>query len=49
MQTNKDGLFDPKQFLVQFEFTCKYNKNFNRCQDCTDYLGEMKKEILLTF
>ena len=27
---------------------CKYNKNYNRHQDCSDYLKEVKKEILLS-
>ena len=39
---------DPQIFLNQFDFQCKYNKNYNRQQDCTDYLIEVKKELLLS-
>ena len=39
--------FVPQLYLNQFEFNCKYNKNYNRFQDCTDYLFEVKKEILI--
>ena len=39
--------FEPRLYLNQFEFGCKYNKNYNRTQDCTDYLAEIKKELLI--
>ena len=41
----KDKLFEPSSFINQFDFQCKFNKNYNRNQDCTDYLNEIKKEI----
>ena len=41
--------FDPTTFMKQFEFKCKYNKNYNRNQDCTDYLLELNKEVLTEF
>lgn len=40
--------FQPQIFLNQFDFICKYNKNYNRHTDCSDYLKEIKKEILLS-
>ena len=40
--------FQPQLFLNQFDFICKYNKNYNRHQDCSDYLKEIKKEILIS-
>ena len=39
--------FEPSLYMNQFEFTCKYNKNYNRTQDCTDYYIEVKKELLI--
>lgn len=45
---NKPKQMDPQVFLRQFDFCCKYNKSFNRQQDCTDYLLEIRKEILMT-
>ena len=40
--------FEPQTFLNQFDFVCKYNKNFNRHSDCSDYQSESKKEILIS-
>lgn len=44
---DKELKSDPQVFLNQFDFQCKYNKNYNRQQDCTDYLTEVKKEMLI--
>lgn len=41
----KQGSTDSGDFLNQFDFGCKYNKNFNRQADCSDYMAEIKKEI----
>ena len=35
--------------MNQFEVACKFNKNYNRHQDCSDYHVEVKKEILIEF
>ena len=39
--------FEPRIYLNQFDFNCKFNKNFSRAQDCNEYLAEVKKEILI--
>ena len=44
---NVEKPFEPKLYLNQFDFGCKYNKNYNRFQDCSDYHQEVKKEILI--
>ena len=48
-ESRKQKPFDPTAFMKQFEFKCKYNKNYNRNQDCTDYQLEISKEIVTEF
>lgn len=45
MQPATARLAEPHSFLSQFDFQCKYNKGYNRYQDCQDYMLEMKKEV----